>query len=286
MLCSQVQLVKRGEGFDDVKPLPCNAWSCDYCAPKRRLRLIAQAASGEPNKLLTLTVSTRIGDSPTHRRALLHDAWKRLVKRILRQFALAPERRWQLTSTHREAAAERRTRAATADTPARGCDRLHYMAFLEKTQRGEPHLHILLRCPFVPQDWIAEQMRELIGSPICWIEAITNTKHAVRYVTKYITKAPAQFGSSKRYWISRGWEVNQGKKEEQTKRDMTGTYVKRERWSETQRNLLFGMRPWRKLEDGWIRIYPHRDIQQHWGVYGTADPCGVDLGRSPAAPGE
>lgn len=262
MLCSQVQLVKRGQGWEDIKPLPCNSWNCDYCAPRRRLRLIAQAASGEPNKLLTITVSTRTGLDPIDRRRLLHDAWKRLVKRVLRQFALPPERRWKLESKVRDDAAERRTRSATAATPQRGCDKLPYMAFLEKTQRGEPHLHILLRCPFIPQDWISEQMGQMIGSPICWIEQIHNTKHAVRYVTKYITKAPAQFGTGKRYWISRGWEINKGDRVEAARQDMAGVSVRRQRWQETLNSLFLTVRAFEPLDDGWLRLYTTKEGAQ------------------------
>lgn len=255
LLCSHVQLVKRSGAAEDIKPLPCRSWGCDYCAPQRRAKLKAQAASGEPNKFLTLTVSPHTGTSPTDRRRMLHDAWKKLVKRILRQFMLTPERRWTLTKSEREPDIERRVRHATAETPQRGCDQLHYMAFIEKTKLGEPHLHILLRCPFLPQDWISEQMGELLGSPICDIRKIENTKHAIRYVTKYVGKAPAQFGSLKRYWISKHYELNKGEPEEHEHIDWRTTDVVRRRWSEMMTTRVAARYQWSDIGDGWYRFW-------------------------------
>jgi len=60
-------------------------------------------------------------------------------------------------------------------------------------------------------------MDELIGAPIVDIRALKNAQHAIRYVAKYISKAPARFGASKRYWCSRNWELPSNYTE--TKRD-------------------------------------------------------------------
>lgn len=257
MLCSEFQLVKSGDGFEDVKPLPCNRWSCAYCAPRRRAALVAQAVAGTPNKILTITVNPAVGDSPEDRRRLLHDAWKRLVKRALRQFRLTPEVRWRLKAHVRTPERERRIRSATSQTPAGLIRRLHYMAFIERTKRGEPHLHILLRCPFVPQDWISEQMQDMLGSPIVWIEVIKGTAAAVRYVTKYVGKAPAQFGTAKRYWVSAEWVIVPPDAPPPPPLDMTGVKVRRTNypeWLEERRRLAW---VWAALEDGWTRYtYP------------------------------
>lgn len=222
MLCSEIQLVKSADGFEDIKPLPCNRWSCEYCGYRRRTALVALAASGEPNKILTLTVNPERGTSANHRRDMLHDAWKRLVKRILRRFA------WKT---------------------------LDYMAFLERTKAGEPHLHILLRCGFIPQRWLAEQMRQLIGAPIVWIEKINGTAQAIRYVTKYVAKAPAQFGCGKRYWVSRRWVVSPAPPIERTPLER-GTYtVSRERWAETIQHRTNSRYSWEWVDEGWCRFY-------------------------------
>lgn len=232
MLCSEVQLVKRDLGTIEIKPLPCNRWSCDYCGPRRRFRLIAQAVSGEPNKILTLTVSPAVGNSPLERRDLLHASWKRLVKRILRKY------KWK---------------------------KLPYMAFLEKTKRGEPHLHILLRCGFIHQRWISKQMRELNGAPIVWIEQIKSTKKAINYVSKYVSKEPAQFGNRKRYWISHGWEVNAPPVAEREPFDPITTRVVRERWEETIKRYPFQGYSHEIGEDGWHRFAAvPRERSQRW----------------------
>jgi hypothetical protein len=133
MLCSEFQIVKSDQGYEDYKPLPCNRWSCEYCQPRRKAALVRLAASGHPNKLLTITVNVHVGNSPVHRRALLHDAWKRLVKRILRQFALPPTQRWTLTGNPRTEKMQARVERAAARTPQRAVEQLHYMAFLERT---------------------------------------------------------------------------------------------------------------------------------------------------------
>jgi len=222
VLCSELQLVKTGDGFVDILPLPCNRWSCDYCAPRRRAALVHEAAAGEPNKILTLTVSPKVGTSSYERRVMLHDAFKKLVKRIKRRFA------WRS---------------------------LPYMAFIERTAAGEPHLHVLLRCGFIPQRWISEQMSDLICSPVVWIEAIKNTRHAVRYVTKYVGKAPAQFGQLRRYWVSRGWVVNPEEKPIADRSEFDGARLRREYWCDTLAREVTPISKHLCLENGWHRFY-------------------------------
>jgi len=51
-------------------------------------------------------------------------------------------------------------------------------------------------------------MAELIDAPIVDIRKVGSVKSAIAYVAKYITKAPAQFGSRKRYWLSKNYELD------------------------------------------------------------------------------
>lgn len=208
MLCSQFQLRKQEQEYTEVKLLPCRSWGCDHCAPKRRNQLMAMAASGRPNICLTLTHVYKEGaDQVAHYKAL-HNAWKLLVKRILRQFKKNPEDRWLLKTPEGYEYQEIRGYRITRKTPANEIKHLHYMAFNEATKNGEPHLHILLRTKYIPHKWIADQMNDLIGSFRVWVEKIKTTKAAIGYVSKYISKAPAQFGRSRRYWLSRFYQVN------------------------------------------------------------------------------
>jgi len=147
--------------------LPCRAWTCEHCAPKRRKALIAMAANGHPTTFITLTINPQMGSDPVHRAEMLARAWRIVVKRIKRKLHL---------------------------------DHLPYMVFVESTKKGEPHLHILARAPYIDQRWLSAQMRDVIASPICDIRKIDNTGRAIGYVTKYVGKAPAQFGTTKRYW--------------------------------------------------------------------------------------
>jgi len=278
MLCSEFQLVKSVGDIEDIKPLPCNRWSCEYCAPRRRRQLCELATAGHPNKLLTITVNAAIGENPNHRRAILHDAWKRLVKQLIRQFALPPSARWRLTGKPREPKMTRRIERAAALTPAGSVTEIHYMAFLERTKKGEPHLHILLRCPFVPQDWIAERMAALAHSPICWIEAVKGTRAAVNYVTKYITKAPAQFGTAKRYYVSRRWRIDPKPESSGFVFDRRTMHIQRVRWAEELQHRVNARYTWAVIDDGWVRFWKPGvndgaagDITKQWQQGGAED---------------
>ena len=255
MLCAQFALRKRDVDPEEYLPLPCRSWRCQYCAPQRRRQLMAQAASGNPNKLLTLTVNVAVGESPAHRRDLLHDAWKRLVKQILRQFALPPERRWHLERGARAGARQAAILHLTRKTAQAEIRQLPYFAFLERTRRGEPHLHILLRCPFIPQDWLSERMANLMGSPVVWIEAIKGTAHAVAYVTKYVTKEPAQWGNKKRYWCSRNWSENTSTDGAATFTRYKDVEVLRMSWSEFTQQRVVSRYTREDLDDGWVRFW-------------------------------
>lgn len=48
-------------------------------------------------------------------------------------------------------------------------------------------------------------MTELLNSHRQDVREITSLAQSVFYVTKYIAKAPARFGTCKRYWTSKNW---------------------------------------------------------------------------------
>lgn len=168
-LCTDWSLVQYRAGSLTAIPLYCNCWSCDTCSGRRKARLIAEAASGAPTKLLTLTVSPRSGPTPDARARALRDAWRVLRRRIARKHGgKAPP----------------------------------FMAVFEKTKRGEPHLHILLRGPWLDQRWLSAAMNDLISAPIVDIRAIDQARSVAGYVAKYIGKDPTPFDGCKRYWRS------------------------------------------------------------------------------------
>lgn len=174
-LCTEWQLVKLTAEEKRSRPLYCRSWNCHICRPKRKSQLLALAASGEPNRFLTLTVNPAVGANPEERLKMLSHAFNLLVKRLRRR---------------------------------PGAPSIQYLAVVEETKRGEPHLHILLRSDFIPWRLISNVMDELIHAPIVDIRVIKSQKEVVRYVAKYITKKPTQFGTSKRYWHSKDYELD------------------------------------------------------------------------------
>jgi len=173
-ICSEWSLVKHTPEFKRAKPLYCRSWGCEVCRPRRKAQLMALCAAGAPVRFLTLTHNPRHGEDPHERLLRLSWAWRTAVKRLKRIY---------------------------------GKSSIAYLAIVEETKAGEPHLHILLRSPYIPQHVISRIMAELIDSPIVDIRKIRSMKEVVRYVAKYVTKAPAQFGSAKRYWRTSDWDV-------------------------------------------------------------------------------
>lgn len=170
MLCGEASLVNHHAEGGVAISMRCRAWTCEHCAPRRRAELIRLACTGNPTRLITLTVSPGVGTSPAHRASLLARAWRIVVARAKRQLKLKS---------------------------------LEYLAVFEATKRGEPHLHILVRSGYIPQAWLSQQMQDVLGSRIVDIRRINNGTHAARYVAKYIGKSPHRFATCKRYWQTR-----------------------------------------------------------------------------------
>lgn len=208
-ICREWSLVKLTPEERRSKPLYCRSWNCETCRPKRKSQLMALAAAGEPSRFLTLTVNPAYGLNPEDRLKMLSHAWKVLVKRLRR---------------------------------IHGAAQVEYLAVVEATKRGEPHLHILLRAPFIPWRLISEAMDELIHAPIVDIRQIRSQKEVVSYVAKYITKGNHQFGTSKRYWHSKGYDLEGRRK----------PFIPWEpmfRWTIDRRNEHEIAREW--LQPGW-----------------------------------
>lgn len=174
MFCGTTTQVKYAEGGTAARPLRCRSWNCADCAGQRRKQLVALGFSGNPNRFLTLTVNPAFYSSQDERAEQLARAWRLLRKRLRRKM---------------------------------GWTAVPFLAVVERQKSGEPHLHILLRCGFIQQSWISEQMRELIGAPIVDIRWITDKGRVAAYVVKYCGKDPHRFRNTKRYWRSPDWVV-------------------------------------------------------------------------------
>lgn len=191
-VCGGWSLVKTHLGGAEAITLWCRSWLCSDCAPKRIWRLAKFAMDGKPSTFLTLTVNPALGESPDERAQSLSDAFKVLIKRARRKFTKG---------------------------------NIEYLAIFEETKRGEPHLHILLRAPFIPQRWISETMAALISAPIVDIRKVGRARSAALYVTKYCAKGPKPFAQLKRYWCSRHYDLSVSDNDPKAERQDTGWRV-------------------------------------------------------------
>lgn len=161
--------------------LKCKAWTCEDCEPERKRRLIAQCIRGAPCTFLTLTLR-RIAGADANAAALrLTRAWRLLRLRILRKY---------------------------------GWKKLPFAAVMEATEAGWPHLHILLRSRWIDGAWISEQMKEIADSPIIKIETITDKSRVAGYCAKYCSKSAHKFGTAKRYYFSRDYDLQPAEEKE------------------------------------------------------------------------
>jgi len=207
LLCSQAIIVKR-EGFRaSAKVLHCRSWQCEICRPNRAKELIAQAIKGKGKIFITLTVDPSVPPDPVGRCKLLVDAWRKVRK----------------------------------DAEARyGYKRIPFLAVVEATKQGEPHLHIIARVPWISQSWLSNRMRHYLNSPIVWVTQITSRRKLANYVAKYCGKNPQRFGTVKRYWQSINW-LRREKKEKRA------WYEEGPQFSIIENDLSRQLRTWKYL---------------------------------------
>ncbi len=169
MYCGQETLVKRDGDAFDAKVLRCRSWKCPDCRDGRRKRLIAEGIGGNPVTFITLTLRA---DDPRERPdqvKALSRAWRIIRARMLRKGKVK---------------------------------RIPFLAVVEKTKRGTPHLHILTRVRWIDQAWLSVVAAEILDAPIVDVRRIDAHHGIASYVAKYVGKDPEQFGTCKRYWKS------------------------------------------------------------------------------------
>lgn len=135
---------------------------------------MAQAIGGAPRTFLTLTTRREAGQSPDIAALKSSHAWRLLRLRIMRRYRLK---------------------------------RLPFLAVMEAHKSGWPHLHIMLRMPYVPWAWLRAQWQELTGSPGVTIQHIDSQARVAKYVAPYCSKCAHKFGTAKRYWQSRDYDL-------------------------------------------------------------------------------
>lgn len=205
--CQSTSLVNTSQEAHVCVSLRCRSWNCPECAEDRKRGLIAQAHGGQPDTFITLTLR-RSADLTVHEaaRKIAH-AWRLVRLRALR------EAKRDITRTPTPAGAEPPSgwpRDGHGRVPRQVFlhgDGLPFLAVMERTKAGWPHLHILLRSKWIKQEWLAAQMAELAGSPVQDVRRIKGRSKVAGYVAKYAGKCAAKIGSAKRYWSSRDFDL-------------------------------------------------------------------------------
>lgn len=139
-----------------------------------RRRVVERARDGNPNIFMTLTWNSNRAESPAEAARVMKHAWVVLRRRIERHY---------------------------------GINKIPFLVVFEKTKKGYPHMHLLIRSRYIDQDWLSDQMDDLIDAPIVDIRKIKDRKMAFYYVTKYLGKDLAAFEGCKRWWRSHNYET-------------------------------------------------------------------------------
>jgi len=169
--CGQLSLVAdTSDGRRLAMPIPCRRWDCERCAPRMRKKLRRRLINGEPTALVTLTLRR---PEPGGQTAAFHAASiavHALVKRIRRAYPLP---------------------------------RFEYALIWERTKKGTPHAHLLIRGPYIPQRWLSRAWSELTGAQIVDIRRVQSRAQVANYVTKYLSKGPQAPPYCKRWRTTR-----------------------------------------------------------------------------------
>jgi len=167
MICGKSTFIREENGVFEAKRFFCKSWRCPRCAPQRKKRLTKEAYLGNPNTFLTLTVRRLSCESPDEGARRLVIAFRRMRQEIQRKKGIGP---------------------------------IPFLAVFEETENGWPHLHILMRAPFINQKWISDFMARRMDSPVCWIVRLKSRKKAAAYVAKYLSKNPVRFTGCQTTW--------------------------------------------------------------------------------------
>lgn len=171
--CGEQCVVKRESEGLIAASLKCRSWLCPDCTDQRKARLTAEAIGGQPTTFLTLTTRRRVGVRPEVAALEISHAWRLLRLRIMRKKKL---------------------------------DSLPFLAVIEAHKSGWPHLHILLRAPYLHQKWLVFLWLSITKSRGVTIQRITDKGRVAGYCAKYCSKCVKKLGTAKRYWQSRDYD--------------------------------------------------------------------------------
>ena len=151
-------------------PLPCNLYSCPYCGRKKIQKLyralVTYFGQYQYMRLMTITLSSRVAETPEKHYVLLKEIWRRLITEI------------------------RRTKSLTKHQNG-----VQYVKCVDLHKSGFIHFHILISA-YLPWKTIQDILGR-IAKEVCGVighvasvnfQGILNTRNAARYVCKYVSK--------------------------------------------------------------------------------------------------
>lgn len=80
-----------------------------------------------------------------------------------------------------------------------------YVKVMEYTKAGLPHLHLVIRGPWLSQSWLSQQWAEIHLSPIVDVRRVQRKDGAASYLAKYMGKSSAARYSWSWDWVWRGF---------------------------------------------------------------------------------
>jgi hypothetical protein len=148
-------VVQKNEATGDYRcvVLPCKRWQCPPCAREKIRDLATWTKLAQPNKLLTLTVNPAIDDNPELAWIRTSPLFPELIRVLRKRFG-----------------------------------KIEYLRVCEKTAKGWPHYHCMLRSDFLPQKVVASEWDRLTGAKIVDIREVKQFFNSFQYLVKYLTK--------------------------------------------------------------------------------------------------
>lgn len=138
------------------------------------MEVMHKARKGEPNLFLTLTCNPHQYPDADHAARDMKRALVLFRRRIARKF---------------------------------GVQRLPFIVVFERTKKGWPHMHLLLRAPYMHWKVLRAMWHDITGAWQVDVRQIKTKSQVLFYVTKYIGKDLAAFQGCKRWWRSHNYDV-------------------------------------------------------------------------------
>ncbi len=155
-------------------PLPCKKWGCRYCATQKIGRLSRRTKDAKPNRLLTLTVDTKLWEDPRS----AFDGTRRQVPIAIRDL---------------------RKRFGEVE----------YLRVTELTRNGWPHYHLLVRSPYIPHEVVKKIWHHLTGASVVDLRQVKDHFNAVAYLIKYLSKMHHISWTERHVSYSKGFFTNE-----------------------------------------------------------------------------